>query len=55
VDLWSLDVEGAELAVLSTFDFKKVTVNVWIVENWWVAQWAQSVQNWFGLDRMKLD
>lgn len=32
IDMWSLDVEGAELLVLEAFDFKRVTINVIVVE-----------------------
>lgn len=32
VDFWSLDVEGAELAVLSTVDWSRLTVNSMVVE-----------------------
>lgn len=32
VDLWSLDVEGAELAVLETVDFSRMTINAMVVE-----------------------
>jgi FkbM family methyltransferase len=32
VDLWILDVEGAELEVLRTFDFTRVTVDIVCVE-----------------------
>lgn len=33
IDLWVLDVEGAELEVLKTFDFSAVTVDVVCIEN----------------------
>lgn len=33
IDFWSLDVEGAELEVLKTFDFDKVQVGVLMVES----------------------
>jgi FkbM family methyltransferase len=32
IDLWVLDVEGAELEVLKTFDFKAITVDVVCIE-----------------------
>ena len=32
IDFWSLDVEGAEIAVLQTFDFDSVTINVVCIE-----------------------
>jgi hypothetical protein len=32
VDLWSLDVEGAELEVLKTVDFSRLSVKVLMVE-----------------------
>jgi len=32
IDLWVLDVEGAELEVLKTFDFNAVTVDVVCIE-----------------------
>ena len=32
VDFFSLDVEGAELTVLETLDFKKVSVSVFVIE-----------------------
>lgn len=32
IDLWSLDVEGAELQVLETFDFSTVMVDVIVIE-----------------------
>ena len=38
IDLWSLDVEGHELEVLSTVDFTKISVSVLLVEDFWVAQ-----------------
>jgi len=32
IDLFSLDVEGAELQALQTFPFDKISVSVWLVE-----------------------
>jgi len=32
VDLWSLDVEGAELSVLETVDFSKFSASVIVIE-----------------------
>jgi hypothetical protein len=32
IDLWVLDVEGAELEVLKTFDFRAITVDVVCIE-----------------------
>lgn len=32
IDFWSLDVEGAELQVLQTFDFSSVRINVVCIE-----------------------
>ena len=32
IDLWSLDVEGAELQVLQSIDFRRVAVHVIIIE-----------------------
>ena len=32
IDLWSLDVEGAELEVLETVDFSRLRVNAMVVE-----------------------
>lgn len=32
IDLWSLDVEGAELQVLKAMDFSRVKVNALVVE-----------------------
>lgn len=32
IDLWSLDVEGAELEVLKTVDFSRLRVNAMVVE-----------------------
>lgn len=32
IDFFSLDVEGAELAVLQTLDFSKVHINVMVIE-----------------------
>ena len=38
IDLWSLDVEGHELEVLSSVDFSKISVSVLLVEDFWVPQ-----------------
>lgn len=37
VDLWSLDVEGHEMTVLSSVDFKKITFSVLLIEDFWVS------------------
>ena len=38
IDLWSLDVEGHELEVLSSVDYAKISVSVLLVEDFWVVQ-----------------
>ena len=38
IDLWSLDVEGHELEVLSSVDYGKISVSVLLVEDFWVSQ-----------------
>ncbi|KAG7673981.1 hypothetical protein NADE_004331 [Nannochloris sp. 'desiccata'] len=38
IDFWSLDVEGAEIDVLSSFDFEDVSVKSILIEDFWVIQ-----------------
>jgi FkbM family methyltransferase len=38
IDFWSLDVEGAEIDVLSSFDFHDVPVTALLIEDFWVNQ-----------------
>jgi FkbM family methyltransferase len=38
IDFWSLDVEGAEIDVLSSFDFDDVPVRALLIEDFWVTQ-----------------
>jgi len=36
IDFISLDVEGEEIGILETFDFKKYDVSVWLIETFWL-------------------
>jgi hypothetical protein len=38
IDFWSLDVEGAEIDVLSSFDFDDIPVQSILIEDFWVIQ-----------------
>jgi len=38
IDFWSLDVEGAEIDVLSSFDFDDIPVKSILIEDFWVIQ-----------------
>jgi hypothetical protein len=38
IDLWSLDVEGYELNVLSGLNFSNVNISVLLVEDFWISQ-----------------
>ena len=37
IDFWSLDVEGAELDVLGSFDFDDVPVHAILIEEFWIS------------------
>lgn len=36
IDFWSLDVEGYEMTVLNTVDFKKIHVGALLIEDFWI-------------------
>ena len=38
VDFWSLDVEGYEITVLSGVNFRKISVSVLLIEDFWISQ-----------------
>ena len=37
VDLWSLDVEGHEIAILSSIDWQRVRLKALLVEDFWLS------------------
>jgi FkbM family methyltransferase len=38
IDFWSLDVEGAEIDVLTSFEFNDIPVTALLIEDFWVPQ-----------------
>ena len=53
IDFISLDVEGGELAVLSTFPFEKYHVHAWTIENNTANREIPALMNQKGYDRVE--